>query len=433
MSTSSNNYHLVFDIKHCIFKAGDETVLIFSIYDNTIKQYITEQYCLRLSIHNFPLIGSPDDQKVLFKNLSHHALNNDLYIICYIYRIGAIQTPDVLKPKKNKKKFKQMLRPFGATVFKLVNYIAPLYISLKTTTQEFFHHSKQISVEPSEAPIYCQSKNNQQLNEKDFINIPFDIINDNTNSYQIAPLSIGIAHSYTLYNGSLETVEKHYEHYNKLTIIEPIIDGKWISRQQILLITLLEASVNQKKNRSACNVQIRMNFRDNNSYENMSYINFGAGQTTVAQDEIESAVFIYDNNPKFQQTFSVILPDDKQQFETYHLYFGVWNVKEKKNKKDDGKGFAILQMSDVICSNYKEYELPLYKNNKKIINKYLESDVNSNLKFEENGANVKVAVRVGNLSKFFNLLVYGFMRVMAQNYNFNIPNDLLDLIKISVY
>eukprot|EP01084_Bolivina_argentea_P185373 319661_1 len=214
MATPSDNYHLVFDIKHLFFRVGDDAVFILSIYDNTIKQYITEQYCLHLTINNFPKIGCPEDQKVLFKNLSHHSLNNDLYIICYIYRIGAMQTPDLKyqystknKPKKNKNKFKQMLRPFGATVFKLVNYIA----SLKTPTQEIFHHSKQISVEPSEAPIYCQSKNNQQLNEKDFINIPFDIINDNTNSYQIAPLSIGIAHSYTLYNGSLETVEKHYE------------------------------------------------------------------------------------------------------------------------------------------------------------------------------------------------------------------------------
>eukprot|EP01084_Bolivina_argentea_P185375 319664_1 len=428
MATPSDNYHLVFDIKHLFFRVGDDAVFILSIYDNTIKQYITEQYCLHLTINNFPKIGCPEDQKVLFKNLSHHSLNNDLYIICYIYRIGAMQTPDLKyqystknKPKKNKNKFKQMLRPFGATVFKLVNYIA----SLKTT-QEI------VRVEPSKAPLYCQPFKKKHVNEKDFINIPFDIINGNTNSYQIAH-ERGIAHSYILYNGSLDVVKQKYEYYNKLTIIEPIIDGKWISRQQILLITLLEASVNQKKNRSACNVQIRMNFRDNNSYENMSYITFGAGHTTVPQDEIESVVFVDDNNPKFQQTFSIMLPDETPQFERYHLYFEVWNVKEKKNKKDDGKGFAILQMSDVICSNYKEYELPLYKNNKKIINKYLESDVNSNLKFEENGANVKVAVRVGNLSKFFNLLVYGFMRVMAQNYNFNIPNDLLDLIKISVY
>eukprot|EP01084_Bolivina_argentea_P060479 110502_1 len=261
---ATDNYQLIFDILACIFKAGDETLLLFSIYDNTIKQYITEQYCLNLSVNNFPTAGSPEDQKILFKNLSHQSLNNDLYIICYIYRIGSLQTPDVtlrrIKASK-KNKFKRMLRPYGATVFKLTKHIP----SLKQNLQ------KIVRIEPGQAQIYCAS------NENDFMNIPFDIINGNTNSYYIAPLSIGIAAGYTLYNGSLDIVEKHYEYYDKLimNMIEPITDGKWMSRNHVLLLTFLEARINPKRKKSACNVQIRMNFRDNDSYENISQIKYG--------------------------------------------------------------------------------------------------------------------------------------------------------------
>merc|ERR1712244_83572 len=88
-------YHLVFDIKHCIFKAGNDTKLLFSIYDDTEKRVVTEEYCLHLSENNFPKVGSPEDCKVLFKNLSADIMEHDIFIICRIYRIGPMEAPDV--------------------------------------------------------------------------------------------------------------------------------------------------------------------------------------------------------------------------------------------------------------------------------------------------------------------------------------------------
>eukprot|EP01083_Nonionella_stella_P281378 957377_1 len=81
-------YQLVFDIKHCIFKAGNDTKLLFSIFDDTDKRIISEEFCLHLSENNFPKVGSPEDCKVLFKNLSSDILEHDKYIIGRIYRIG---------------------------------------------------------------------------------------------------------------------------------------------------------------------------------------------------------------------------------------------------------------------------------------------------------------------------------------------------------
>ena len=96
-------YQLVFDIKHCIFKAGNDTFLLFSIYDDKADKFITEEYCLNLSVNNFPKKGSPEECKVLFENLTENQLKSDLYIIAKIYRHGQMEQPDVMKREDKKK------------------------------------------------------------------------------------------------------------------------------------------------------------------------------------------------------------------------------------------------------------------------------------------------------------------------------------------
>ncbi len=169
-----------------------------------------------------------------------------------------------------------------------------------------------------------------------------------------------------------------------------------------------------------------MSLRQSNSYESMSQISFGQGRTVKVQKEVESVVFMCDNNPTFDQMFTVRVSEEMKELNGYHLYFSVWNVKEKKRKKDESKGFAFLRMEDVIRSNFKEYVLPLYAQNKKVMNKYLESD--SKLIIGDDGSYVKVAIRAGNLELYFNLLVYGYMRMVQQN----ITYDLLDLVVMFV-
>ena len=60
IESSGDLFNIVFDIKHCIFKAGNDTKLLFSIFDDTEKRMVTEEYCLHLSANNFPTVGSPE-------------------------------------------------------------------------------------------------------------------------------------------------------------------------------------------------------------------------------------------------------------------------------------------------------------------------------------------------------------------------------------
>ena len=93
-------YQLIFEIKHCIYRAGSETFLLFSIYDGKSQSFLTEEYCLHLSQNNFPTKGTPDDCKILFKNLTQKHLQSDLFVVAKIYRYGQFNQPDVIKQSR---------------------------------------------------------------------------------------------------------------------------------------------------------------------------------------------------------------------------------------------------------------------------------------------------------------------------------------------
>merc|ERR1712154_635508 len=122
-------YHLVFDIKHCIFKAGNDTKLLFSIYDDSDKRIVSEEYCLHLSPNNFPKVALPKTARCYLRT-SRPPLSNDICIICRIYRIGPMEAPDVMNHKKEEKKKKrksiEIVRPYAATVIRPRDHIKDL-------------------------------------------------------------------------------------------------------------------------------------------------------------------------------------------------------------------------------------------------------------------------------------------------------------------
>eukprot|EP01084_Bolivina_argentea_P093241 167717_1 len=150
------------------FYAGDPTKLLFSIYDNTDKKHITEEYCLHLDKNHAPFNGSleKEDHKfhfVWFKNLSHELLKHQLYIICFIHRIGLMEAPDVFnhRPHKHRRSRQHnFVRPYGACVIKLKDYLSDVCFS--NAVFGYIRELQQI--------LYIQHKTNL------FRNIPPEII-----------------------------------------------------------------------------------------------------------------------------------------------------------------------------------------------------------------------------------------------------------------
>jgi len=380
-ASSSNNggafaadksyYQLVFDIKHCIFKAGSPTVLLFSIFDHSDNKFVTEEYCLHLSENNFPTVGSPEDCKVLFKNLSSALLSHDLYITCCIYRVGPMEAPDVVNNnnKNNDKKRSQadknkmqVTRPYAVTVIRLKEHVAGLMANLG---QEF-------TFEPSTAPICCPREESQ------FVALIFDLIQNKKTTHYLAPLSIGMAHSLTLYGGDEEVVEHSYAHYDQLTVVETLsIDPAFHSDRHVLYVTIHDLHVNQRNKRAACNVCVKMQLRENAPpYRALpGCMLLGKGKMAMPSSETTSPVYYHNNDPIINQRYTVLIPSSIETLADCHLYFTLWHM-PATNKKPDERGFAFLKLyQDNIrqLTGNNEYELNIYRHDKKSVASYLET------------------------------------------------------------
>ncbi|CAO3611450.1 unnamed protein product [Cunninghamella blakesleeana] len=91
-------HHLFFDLKACvahICQPGEWSELYFSLYSESQGKFITEQFVVNLNYNGMPR----DESKIgklqtLFVDLSTHDLNDQLYLVCYIYRLGSMKFMD---------------------------------------------------------------------------------------------------------------------------------------------------------------------------------------------------------------------------------------------------------------------------------------------------------------------------------------------------
>eukprot|EP01084_Bolivina_argentea_P086838 156922_1 len=413
--TNGKYYQLIFDIKCCIFKTGDPTKLLFSIYDNSTEKFLTQQYCLHLSQNNFPMIGSPDELKVLFKHLTANILKSDIYIICKIYRIGAMQHPNVINPnwksKKHKRKMNSpLVRPYGISILRLTDHIYDLVSNM----------GEVVTIQPSLAPIYQLSAH------ENVMQLIHDAIQQNNNIHsQIAPLSIGIAHDYTLYQGNINTVENNYKHFDQLTMLDTLEN---ITDTNMFLITILEAHVLQRAKRAKCNVKITIELRHNDTKEKYTEcIKFGDSTMSKATDIMECAIFYHNNDPIINQMFTVVLRNVFMDMQNYHLYISCWHTPATHFKPDE-RGFGFIKLVELMSDKeYKEYIIPLYRNTKKAqkIN-YLLSESKEVLKSENK--NVKIGINAANISKYVEMIIFGYMHSVENLIQKEIPSDLKSLI-----
>ena len=360
-NTANNSiYHLVFNIEHCIFKTASDSKLLFSIWDNTINQMVTEQYSLHLTDNNFPIAGSPEDCKVLFKNLPYDLLQHDLWICGSIYRIGQMIAPDIVSTKSTsrKKKKKQMdisvTRPFGAVVIPLKSQITPLMKAL----------GEEILFEPNAAPLWCPDE------EVLFPTMIMDLITGKTSAYYTPPLSLGIAHGMTLFQGDISALKEVYPHFDKLTVIERLkIDLSLSEERHVLYLDLKSVSVTQRGKYAACNVGCKISLRHNETGKPLpGCVLMGKSRHCGFVHLVDAAptpIYYHLNDPVMNQQYQVLIPRDLLELEKCHLYLSFFHF--SSSKKPEERGFAFLKLFEDEMGNITrngEYQLDLWKHEK---------------------------------------------------------------------
>ncbi|KAI8332559.1 hypothetical protein BC941DRAFT_516704 [Chlamydoabsidia padenii] len=89
-------HHLLLDLKTCmahICQPGEWTELQFSLYSDSQGKFVTEQFVVHLNHNGVPKdVDRTDKLQTLFMDLSNQDLNDSLYLVCYIYRLGAMKS-----------------------------------------------------------------------------------------------------------------------------------------------------------------------------------------------------------------------------------------------------------------------------------------------------------------------------------------------------
>ena len=236
-------YQLLFEAPALLFKASAWSTLLFSLFNNDTKQFMSEEYQCTISQNNFPRNGSPDDTKVLFKNITKKEFLSDIYIVCKIYvktnNLEYIPQNEIYS-KKNIKSKKQISNkwpaipdnelhiPFGCSVISL----APIKKALendkiksdKCHSYQEEHGSAPIwiyehTTEKQVASMKKDSKNECDILINSFHNMHLDVINRNIKKSNIvkAPLSVGIVHSLCIFYGNIDEVEQIILNHGEIT------------------------------------------------------------------------------------------------------------------------------------------------------------------------------------------------------------------------
>lgn len=220
-------------------------------------------------------------------------------------------------------------------------------------------------------------------------------------------MSIGISHSFTLYQGNVDSVKQEYKEFDKvkqkyqqtdaydttifvlnlmillcfsffvnvfgnfmflyqLTSIEkleidPIVDD---SMRHILYITIMETHISRRRNRGHLNTMCRIQLRDNKTFKPLpACITMGRGIMAIPKKTCETAAFDHTGDPLINQTYCISIPQNVEKLESCHLYFTMYHQPAHRVPADL-RGFAFLKLyQDHLkqLSTNKIYELPIYQ------------------------------------------------------------------------
>ncbi|GAA5903536.1 hypothetical protein JCM5296_006854 [Sporobolomyces johnsonii] len=100
-SSSSTKFHHVFvDVRSLVASIcapGELVELYFSLFNKTDARYVTEEFCLILNHNGVPIRDSDTKDgrmRTLFRDLSQHDVQDQLYLVCRLVKNGAIKSPN---------------------------------------------------------------------------------------------------------------------------------------------------------------------------------------------------------------------------------------------------------------------------------------------------------------------------------------------------
>lgn len=306
--------HLYVDVKMCLFSVGESTELHFALYTQK-SGFITENYCIRLTSKGFPEdTGMLGKMKTLFPNLHVKDFQDELYLVCRIYRRGIL----VYDSKKQKEGSRLYKRPFGCC-------------AMSVNALQLENNIGQEYTPPNDSMTIWMPKNEQSFGTV------HEAIIGGSKDLEPAPRAKGIALGVSLEAGDLTVLrEGDGAKYKGIVVthrLELASHGNQVDPANMrndMYINLESCVASQGGKTSAKNVEVVMHVVTENGELIEDSISRGAGDA-APESSFRSSVLYHANNPTFDELVKLQIPVDK--FDVCHLLFTFWHVSssEKKN------------------------------------------------------------------------------------------------------
>ncbi|GAM25576.1 hypothetical protein SAMD00019534_087510 [Acytostelium subglobosum LB1] len=307
-------FHIFLDLKIFMCLVGEQSELLFSIYNKTEGRFITEEYQVGMTAQGMPHdVESIGKMSTLFINISKKELQMDIYLVCRLIRKGKMLTD-------SSKKAGPILyrRPFGCAVLRIEDNIA----AGKETEHTI--------------PIYTTNQ------ESNFSNIHEMIIKNPANMPQV-PKAKGVCVGLTLLPGELSQVIKENPVLeevaltNKLGFPEVIYPG---DTRNDLYFTIESGEYSQDRKTSAKNVEIVVQAR----LENGDLVKDCMFNGDKQLSEYRTIVFYHSNQPHWAETVRVNVP--LTILSQVYLVFSIRHCTTSETKERVPFAVSILKLTN---------------------------------------------------------------------------------------
>lgn len=328
------NFHVLFSLKACIASIcapGETTELYFSLYNQSSKSFISEEYLVKLTYNGMPTdLEKMGKLSTIFTDLSNRDISCQIFLVCRLIRSGRMMLDH--ENISNEYVNNPVRRPFGYAVLN----ISDLF-SGKVKSED---HSDELLMK-----IYTPTS------ESAFSSLFENIIAQNGN-YETSSRAEMICVSVEVLSGDLLQVSSDRGLYDvcvthRLGFPEIILPG---DNRNFIYLTLGAGDFAQGRK----NVEVAVEVRLSNGSQLPCAIFIGSGETPVSV--YESVVYYHSTSPKFRETIRLDIPYELVDSRT-HVFFTYRNCSshDKNDKTDRAFGFSVLPLvksgSEVVIPN----------------------------------------------------------------------------------
>ncbi|XP_058116112.1 dedicator of cytokinesis protein 3 [Anopheles ziemanni] len=345
-----NSHHLYFCMRDFGHRIGDDAEIFFYLYDGNTNRMraLSERFLVRIARDGFSTYVDMSHNCTIFTDLGTSDLNQDLYLIANVMRVGKmLHSESVKKGDKLTATTHAYRRPYGVGVLPL-NEIAQFDTSVESEEKEFSFKIFQ-----------CEEKEYHQLHELIIKKASgkFQPINASTQGHY------GLVVSMKLLHGEISQVKQEQPVLFQGTAITKKIGFPDVIMpgdvRNDLFLTLERGEFERVGISTAKNIEITALVLDEHGRIVQECIAIASGGSLQAS--YKSMVLYHNNSPAWNETIRMFVPIDKFSKAHVRFEFRSCSTRDKSDPKLFGFSFARLMEPGGATIADGAHELYVYK------------------------------------------------------------------------